>query len=166
MVGNGTLTLDTLISSSIYFAAKWTPELKRNQSRDVLRLIVNKLFGASHGSLFNSSVRCSHSAIADSLDLSREWTSKLISRLRQTGWLKTHAPRLPNGTQEVTIFSPGGMLKKLLIMLLRSKQRPQSRVNNSSQHFPTKEEVEKNLSFLAELRASLAEKFAFKETKR
>jgi hypothetical protein len=157
----GSITLDSIVSSAIFFSAKWNSELKRSQSRDVLRLIICKLYGSSRGSLFHSHVRCSHAAIADSLDLSREWTCKLIGRLREAGWLQTHAPRLPDGKQEITIFSPGRMLKRLLVMLLRSRQRQhKSRVNETSQNFPTKEEVEKNKAFLADLRQSLLDKMS------
>src|SRR5215204_994765 len=119
----GTLSLDTLISASTFFVAKWTPALKLNQSRDVLRLVVNKLYGASQGNLFHARMRCSHAALAASCELSREWTCTLIGRLRQAGWRETSAPRLPDGKQEVTTFRPGRMLKRLLVMLLKSKQR-------------------------------------------
>jgi hypothetical protein len=157
----GSISLDTIISSAVFFAAKWEPTLKRSQSRDVLRSIINKMFGSSRGSLFHANVRCSHAALAESLDLSREWTCKLIGRLRDTGWIITEARRLPDGTQEITIFRPGRMMKRLLVMLLKSKQRrPSSRVNNSSQLFPTEEEVEKNKAFLADLRATLMQKLA------
>jgi len=164
MVGSATLSLDTIISSSLFFSAKWSPDLKRNQSRDVLRAIVNKLYGSSHGVIFHANVRCSHAAIAESLDLSREWTCKLIGRLREAGWIKTHAPRLPDGKQEITIFRPGRMLKRLLVMLLRSRQRQHHRrVNNRSQKIPTQQEVEKNKSFLSYLRERLTQKLAFRE---
>jgi hypothetical protein len=166
MAGSATLSLDSIINSALFFAAKWEPTLKRSQSRDVLRTIINKLYGANRGAIFHSNVRCSHAALAEALDLSREWTCKLVGRLRDTGWIQTHARRLPDGTQEITIFSPGRMMKRLLVMLLKSRQRrPSSRVNSSSQLLPTKEEVEKNKSFLADLRDTLTQKFAFQDPK-
>ena len=167
MTGSTTLTLDTIISSSLFFAGKWEPTLRRSQSRDVLRAIINKLFGASRGSLFHANVRCSHAALAATLDLSREWTCTLIGRLREAGWIKTHAPRLPDGKQEITIFKPGRMLKRLLVMLLKSRQRRHSsHVNDCSQKIPTQEQIAKNKAFLADLRATLTQKFAFKDPKR
>ena len=165
MAGSANINLDTIISSSLFFSAKWNPALKRSQSRDVLRLIINKLFGASRGSLFHAKMRCSHAALADRLDLSREWTCKLIGRLREAGWIRTEAPRLPDGKQEITIFKTGRMFKRLLVMLLKSKQRQKNRVNDSSQKIPTKEQIEKNKTFLAELRETLAQKFALKDKK-
>lgn len=154
------LTLDTIISASTFFAGKWSPALKLSQSRDVLRLLLNKLYGASQGNLFHARMRCSHAALAASCDLSREWTCTLIGRLRQAGWIVTSAPRLPDGRQEVTIFRAGRMLKRLLVMLLKSRQRhpQQSRVNDQPQKTPTKEEVERNKAFLADLRQSLMQK--------
>ena len=157
--GSQTLTLDTIISSVLFFAGKWTPELKRNQSRDVLRLVVAKLYGVSHGHIFHARVRASHAALGATLDLSREWTCTLIARLRQTGWISTHAPRLPDGTQEITTFRPGRMLKRLLVMLFTSRQRhPASRVNDAVQKLPTPGEIERNKTFLQELRQSLLDK--------
>src|SRR5688500_18790053 len=100
-MGHGILALDSILSATFFFTGKWTPALTRNQSRDTLRLILCKLYGASRGSLFHARTRCSHAALADSLDLSREWTCKLIARLRVTGWIQTEARRLPDGKQEV-----------------------------------------------------------------
>lgn len=161
------LSLDSIINSSLFFAAKWNPDLKRSQARDVLRAIVNKLFGASHGSLFHAQVRCSHASLADALDLSREWTCKLVARLREAGWIQTSAPRLPDGKQEVTIFRPGRMLKRLLVMLLKSRQRQKtSRVNDSTQKIPNPEDVERNRAFLVNLRDTLMQKFSLRDQRR
>jgi hypothetical protein len=156
----GTLTLDTIISASTFFAGQWSATLKGNQSRDVLRLVVSKLYGASQGNLFHARVRCSHAALAAKCDLSREWTCTLVGRLRQAGWLETSAPRLPDGTQEVTTFRVGRMLKRVILMLLKSRQRhpEQSRVNDRKQELPTREEVVRNKALLADLLASLSQK--------
>jgi hypothetical protein len=160
------LTLDTVCNSVAYFSGKWSPALKRNQSRDVLRLITCKLFGSNRGSLFHTRIRCSHAALAEACGLSREWVCTLVGRLRTAGWVQTEAPRLPDGKQEVTIFRPGKMLKRLLVMLLRSRQRSQkSRVNDPSQKVPTKQDVEKNKAFLANLLAELGQKFTPKREK-
>jgi hypothetical protein len=153
------LTLDTIIAAATFFAGKWCHELKRNQSRDVLRLLLYKLYAAPGGSLFHRHARSSHIALANSLNLSRVWTCELIARLRLAGWLETSAPRLPNGKQEVSTFRPGRMLKRLIIMLLRSKERShKSRVNDKRQQSPTKEQVEKNRAFLADLIQTLRQK--------
>jgi hypothetical protein len=140
------ISLDTICNAANYFALEWTPDtLKGNQCRDVLRLIISKLYGAGNGNLFHAQIRATHQSLADKLLLSREWTCKMVGRLRETRWLKTIALRLPDGKQEVTLFRPGKMLKRLLVMLMRSSQRPRrsSRVNDPSQTFPKKEEGEK-----------------------
>jgi hypothetical protein len=158
------LTLDTLVSAAFFFVGQWSPALKRNQSRDVLRLVLSKLYASREGSLFHRRARSSHAALAEKLDLSREWVCTLLGRLRDTGWIETEAPRLSGSQhQDITRFRPGRMLKRLLVMLLKSRQRPQkARVNSSSQKIPTKEEVEKNKSLLANLIAELGQKFTSK----
>jgi hypothetical protein len=152
------LSLDTVANAADFFAGKWDRRLKRNQSRDVLKLLINKFYGACHGHIFKARVRASHAALADTLDLSREWTCTLIGRLRDAGWIETDAPRLPDGKQEVTIFRPGRMLKRLLVLLIEShwnKAHPRSRVNNSRQESPTQQEVVKAKAFLHALKEDL-----------
>jgi hypothetical protein len=81
--------------------------------------------------------------------------------LREAGWITTEARRLPDGTQEITVFRAGPTLKRLLVMLLKSKQRLQrGRVNTNSQEIPSKEQIEKNKTFLGELRQSLLDKIS------
>jgi hypothetical protein len=153
------IPLDTIANAATFFAGQWTPALKLNQSRDVLTLVLSKMYGASQGSMFHARMRCSHAALADSCSLSRVWTCELISRLRSTGWLKTSAPRLPNGKQEITTFTPGKMLKRLLIMLLRSKQRSHKRrVNDHNQKIPSTEDIVKAKAFFADLIQTLGQK--------
>jgi hypothetical protein len=159
---SSSISLDTICNSATYFVGKWNPDLKRNQSRDALTLIISKLYGSSHGSLFKSRIRSSQEALASTLDLSREWTCKLIARLRESKWITTEAPRLPDGTQEITTFRPGKMLKRLLVMLLKSKQRSQNRVNDQSQKIPTKEERERSKALFGGLIEELAKKLGRK----
>jgi hypothetical protein len=154
------ITLDSICNSAFFFSGLWQPQLKRNQSPYLLRLIINKLYGASHGSLFHARIRASHASLAVDLDLSRPWTCHLIAVLREAGWLETSAPRLPDGKQEITIFRPGKMLKRVLVMLIKSREK--RRVNNQRQESPTKADVEKNLQFLRQLQQDLALKMKMK----
>lgn len=157
------ITLDTTISSAHYFVGQWTPDLKRNQSRDLLRLILSKMWFLCHGNLFNGRIRASDAALADALDLSREWTNTLKGRLREEKWITTEAPRLPDGKQEITIIRPGKRLKRLLVILLKSKQRSQkNRVNTSSQKIPTEEERVKNKALFAGLIEEVGKKLGMK----
>jgi hypothetical protein len=52
------------------------------------------------------------------------------------------------------------MLKRVILMLLKSRQRhpEQSRVNDRKQELPTREEVVRNKALLADLLASLSQK--------
>jgi hypothetical protein len=124
------------------------------------------MYFPSQGNFFHARIRASHAALGASLDLSREWTSKCVGKLRDAKWIETFAPRLPNGKQEITIFRPGKMLKRLLVMLLKSKQRSKNRVNTPSQVIPTKEQIEKNKTFLADLIATVGKKMEERQAKR
>src|SRR5215204_4926017 len=108
-MGSSTLTLDQIWSATFFFAGKWHLDLKRNQSRDVLRALLYKLFVPRGGSLFHRHARCSHAALAEHLSLSREWVCTLLGRLQSKGWIQSSAPRLPNGQQEISLFKPGKM---------------------------------------------------------
>jgi hypothetical protein len=141
------LSLDNIQSSAFFFAGKWTPGLKRNQSRDLLRHLLCRLYGASKGSLFRARIRASHADLGAELGLSREWTCKLGQRLRASGWVHYRALRLPDGTYEVGVFSAGRTLKRLLCMLL-GYRKPKHHVNSRSLSLPLlQKEREKMFSF-------------------
>jgi hypothetical protein len=140
------LALDNILSATFFFAGKWTPALKRNQSRDLLRHVLCRLHGASKGDLFHARIRASHASLGAELGLSREWTCKLGQRLHDAGWINYRALRLPDGKFEIGVFSVGRKLKRLLCMLL-GYRKPKRRVNNFSHSFPLPEtEREKFLS--------------------
>src|SRR4051812_18473469 len=147
-MGSRVLTLDNILSAAFFFVGKWTPALKRNQSRDLLRHLLCRLYGASKGDLFHARIRASHASLGAELDLSREWVCKLGQRLQEAGWIQYQALRLPDGTYEIGCFRPGRMLKRLLCMLL-GYRKPRRRVNDFSQSFPLpKTEREKILSLV------------------
>lgn len=160
------LSLDTLCNAATYFVGQWTPDLKRNQSRDLLRLVLSKMYFPSQGNLFHARIRASHASLAASLDLSREWTCKLSRRLCESQWLVALAPRLPDGKQEISIYKPGKRLKKLLVMLLKSKQRAKNRVNDSPQEFLSDQERVKRKGRFQEFVAEVAEKLGIDKEKR
>jgi hypothetical protein len=140
------LALDNILSATFFFAGKWTPALKRNQSRDLLRHVLCRLHGASKGDLFHARIRASHASLGAELGLSREWTCKLGQRLHDAGWINYRALRLPDGKFEIGVFSVGRKLKRLLCMLL-GYRKPKRRVNNFSHSSPLPEtEREKILS--------------------
>jgi hypothetical protein len=141
------LALDNIQSAAFFFSGKWTPGLRRNQSRDLLRHLLCRLYGASKGSLFHARIRASHADLGHELGLSREWVCKLGQRLQGSGWVQYRALRLPDGTYEVGVFSAGRQLKRLFCMLL-GYRKSKHHVNDRSLSFPLlKLEREKMFSF-------------------
>jgi len=158
-VGNPVLTLDNILAATAFFVGKWMPALKRNQSRDVLRLLICKFYGASNGNLFHAQIQASQDDLASRLDLSREWVCKLLSRLEAKGWIISKAIRLPDGKFLPCYFRPGGQLKRVLCILLKYRRKPRpNRVNNSSQYIPSPEVRKKSLLFIRKLKEILSKK--------
>src|SRR5215471_783097 len=152
-----TVSLDTVVASLAYFLPKWTPALGRNASRDLLRLVVCKLYGASKGNLFQAQIQASQEALAASVGRSRVWTNQLVARLKAEGWLEVYAPRLPDGKFLPCLFWPGRRLKRLLCMLAGYRRPHGSRVKSTRLSVPLSQaERERSLSFLRGLREQLA----------
>src|SRR5215470_16021025 len=153
-----TVSLDTVVASLAYFLPKWTPALGRNASRDLLRLVVCKLYGASKGNLFQAQIQASQEALAASVGRSRVWTNQLVARLKAEGWLEVYAPRLPDGKFLPCLFWPGRRLKRLLCILMGSRRPRRSRVKSARLSPPLSQtQREKSLSFWQGLRATLAQ---------
>ena len=135
------LSLDTIISALWYQLPRRSPKLRRNAAPYLLHGLVSKLYGAGKGNLWGAQIRASQAALAKDMGVSRQWTNELIQRLVSAGWLRYHAPRLPDGHFEIGFFKIGPQLQRLLSALLGSR-RSKSRVNSSRQVIPTKEQVE------------------------
>src|SRR4051812_42321731 len=150
-MGSRVLTLDNILSAAFFFVGKWTPALKRNQSRDLLRHVLCRLYGASKGDLFHARIRASHASLGAELGLSREWTCKLGQRLRDAGWVDYRALRLPDGTFEIGVFSAGRKLKRLHCMR-GGYPNPKHRGNDFTQFFPLLEKERKKIFSLARRR--------------
>jgi hypothetical protein len=147
-MGGSALALDTVLSSLWWALGKWTPELTRNRSDRLLRLLTLKLHGASRGDLFHARIQASQEGLAHELGLSREWVNKLLAKLSAAGWIHSYAPRLPDGQYLPCLIRPGGQMKRLLVILLRSRKPRPSHVNNPSPFLPLKKDLrEKNLHF-------------------
>jgi hypothetical protein len=159
------LSLDNIVSALWYHLPRRSPKLRRNAAPYLLRGLVSKLYGAGKGNLWGAQIRASQTALAKDVGVSRQWTNELIQRLVTAGWLRYHAPRLPDGHFEVGFFKIGPQLQRLLSALLNFR-RSKSRVNSPRQLIPTKEQVEKNLLFLRALQDSLAAKFSQKKHNR
>jgi hypothetical protein len=122
-MGSGVLALDVVLSAVFFFAGKWTPALKRNQSRDLLRFLLCRLCDQSRGQLMVGQITLAQSTLARKLGLSRQWVGELVHRLEAAGWIEHYSPTLPDGTNGSTIFRVGRQLKRLLMMLLKSRKR-------------------------------------------
>lgn len=157
------LSLDTIVSAIFYHLPRRSPQLRRNAAPHLLRGLVSKLYGVGKGNLWSAQVRASQAALAKDAGISRQWTNELIHRLVSTGWLRYHAPRLPDGHFEVGFFKIGPQLQRLLCALLGCR-RPTVHVNTSRPLIPTKDQVEKNLLFLKTLQQTLTTKFSRNKT--
>jgi hypothetical protein len=145
------LALDTILSATFHFVTKWSPELKRNQSRDLLRFLVCKLYDQGRGELGNAQITLAQGTLARKLGLSRTWVNILVGRLKEAGWIDYYAPALLDGTRASSIFRVGNTLKRLLVMLAKAKPkktRAKHPVKEAWQFSPTPVE-KKILSLLA-----------------
>ena len=122
-MGGHVLALDTILSAVFFFAGKWTPELRRNQSRDVFRFLLCRLYDQGRGQLMNAELTLAQGTLAQKLGLSRQWVGELLERLKEAGWIEYYAPVLEDGMRGSTIFRVGRQLKRLLVMLWKSKRR-------------------------------------------
>jgi hypothetical protein len=122
-MGSRVLALDTILSATQYFAGKWQPELKRNQSRELLRFLICRLYDAGRGQLAGTQLALAQGTLARKLGLSRQWIGILLARLRDAGWVECYAPTLDDGMRGSTIFRVGRQCKRLLIMLGKAKPR-------------------------------------------
>jgi hypothetical protein len=122
-MGRRDLALDVVLSAVFFFAGKWTPALKRNQSRDPLRFLLCRLYDQSRGQLMVGQVTLAQGTLARKLGLSRQWVGILLTRLQDAGWIEYAVPVLDDGIRGSTIFRVGRQLKQLLVMLLKSRKR-------------------------------------------
>jgi len=139
-MGRRVLALDTILSATLYFAGKWHPELKRNQSRDLLRFLICRLYDEGRGQLVGTHFTLAQGTLARKLGLSRQWIGILLARVREAGWVECYAPTLAEGMRGSTIFRAGRQLKRLLLMLLKTKPRKmltKSAANSRWQFSPT-----------------------------
>jgi hypothetical protein len=150
-MGGGVLALDTILSASFHFVVKWSPELDRNKSRDLLRFLLCRLYDQGRGQLVNAQLTLAQTTLARKLGLSRQWVGELVHRLEVTGWIEHFSPTLPDGTNGSTIFRIGRTLKRLLVMLTKSRRgkKREKHTDKSRWRFsPTK--VEKQLLTIRE----------------
>ncbi len=120
-MGGGVLALDTILSASFHFVIKWSPELDRTMGRDLLRFLLCRLYDAGWGNLHAARLTLAQTTVARKLGLSRQWVGVLVQRLETAGWLEHYSLVLPDGTNGSTIWRIGRTLKRLLVMLAKSR---------------------------------------------
>jgi len=134
------LALDTILSAALYFAGKWQPTLKRNQSRELLRFLLCRLYDQGRGQLVGIELTLAQGTLARKLGLSRQWIGILLGRLQAAGWVECFAPTLDGGMKGSTVFRVGRQCKRLLLILLKAKpcKKPtKSAANTHWQFSPT-----------------------------
>jgi DNA-binding Lrp family transcriptional regulator len=147
-MGGGVLALDTILSATDFFSTKWSQGIESNKAGRVLRFLLCRLYDEGRGQLVNARLTLAQTTLSKKLGISRQWIGELVGRLERAGWVEHFSPKLPDGTNSSTVFRAGRLLKRLLIMLSKSR-RGEKRAKPAAKsrwHFsPTK--VEKTLSF-------------------
>src|SRR5215813_8519944 len=103
-MGNVTLALDTILSASFHFVVKWSPELDRNKSRDLLRFVLIRLYDEGRGQLVNTQLTLAQTTLAKKLGNSRQWVGVLLERLQAAGWIEYEAPWIGPGMRGSTSY--------------------------------------------------------------
>jgi len=70
----------------------------------------------------NTQLTLAQTTLARKLGMSRQWVGELVQRLEDAGWIEHYSPTLPDGTNGSTIFRVGRQLKRLLVMLSKSRR--------------------------------------------
>jgi len=98
----------------------------------------------------NLRLTLAQTTLAKKLGLSRQWVGELVHRLDEAGWLVHVSPTLPDGPNGPTIFMIGNQLKRLLIMLIKSRRRkrPTKPAANGRWHFSPSPEEKKQILIL------------------
>jgi hypothetical protein len=142
-MGGHVLALDNILAAAQFFVGKWSPDLARNRSRDLLRFILCRFYDAGRGKVSGAQFALAQTTLAQKLGLSRQWVGILLARLQQAGWIEFYAPTLPDGTNGSTVYRPGRQLKRLLITLLKSSSAKKPAREPAKTHWrflPSKEE--------------------------
>jgi Mn-dependent DtxR family transcriptional regulator len=154
-MGSGVLALDTVLSAIFHFTTKWSSQLQSNKARDLLRYVVCRLYDEGRGQLMNTQLSLAQTTLARKLGISRQWVGTLVQRLEAEGWLEHSSPTLADGTNGSTVWRVGRLLKRLLVMLTKSKRRknPIVKPAKSTWHFSPLRREKEILSILEKEKA-------------
>ena len=93
---------------------------RRNHS--VLHYLLCRLYDEGRGQLVNARLTLAQTTLSKKLGISRQWVGELVSRLKRAGWLEPSSPKLLDGTDGSSVWRVGRMLKRLLVMLGKSRR--------------------------------------------
>jgi hypothetical protein len=122
-MGRGVLALDTILSATDFFSTKWSQGIESNKAGRVLRFLVCRPYDEGRGQLVKAQITLAQTTLSKKLGISRQWIGELVARLSAAGWIEHHSTKLPDGTNSSSVWRVGRMLKRLLVMLAKSKQR-------------------------------------------
>jgi hypothetical protein len=147
-MGRGVLALDTILSATDFFSTKWSQGIESNKAGRVLRFLVCRLYDEGRGQLVKAQITLAQTTLSKKLGISRQWIGELVARLSAAGWIEHHSSKLPDGTNSSSVWRVGRMLKRLLVMLSKSRlhKTPAPKPAKSTWHFsPRKLETEISL---------------------
>src|SRR4029453_14665840 len=155
-MGSGLLTLDQIWSATTTFTVKWSEGLESNKAHRVLHYLLCRLYDEGRGQLGNARLTLAQTTLSKKLGISRQWIGELVARLSAAGWIEYHSSKLPSGTNSSSVWRVGRMLKRLLVMLSKSRQRKTSAIKpaKSTWHFSPRK-LEKEISFILEKEKTL-----------
>ena len=145
------LTLDQIWSATSTFTVKWSAGLESNKAHRVLHYLLCRLYDEGRGQLVNARLTLAQTTLSKKLGISRQWVGELVSRLERAGWVEHASQKLPDGTNGSTLWRIGCQLKRLLVMLSKSR-RGEKRGNppaKSTWHFSPLKREKAILSLLA-----------------
>ena len=147
-MGSGVLTLDQIWSATSHFSIEWSEGIESNKAHRILHYLLCRLYDEGRGNLVNATLTLAQTTLSKKLGMSRQWIGTLVHRLGEAGWVEHYSPKLPNGTNGSTVWRAGRMLKRLLVMLAKSKQRKNlvSKPAKGHWHFSPRELEQKILS--------------------
>ncbi len=120
-MGGSMLTLDQIWSATSTFTVKWSKGLESNKAHRVLHYLLCRLYDEGRGQLVNANLTLAQTTLSKKLGISRQWVGELVSRLERAGWVEHASQKLPDGTNGSTLWRIGCQLKRLLVMLSKSR---------------------------------------------
>jgi DNA-binding Lrp family transcriptional regulator len=134
-MGGSVLALDQIWSATSTFTVKWSAGLESNKAHRVLHYLLCRLYDEGRGQLVHAHFTLAQATLARKLGLSRQWVGILVSRLADAGWIEYHSSKLPDGTNSSSVWRVGRMLKRLLVMLAKSRRGKKQRKDTAVCHW-------------------------------